>query len=224
MTRRTSGMGRSSCLSLPLLAAAEPRAGSLGEGRALCGGITKRSGGAQRGARISRPRSRSASGMLSAGIRRSTSSFGPQVRTISPASRHTRCTASAWATDLSCTPIIIPTPRTVTPPVWATSPRRARAWSPSRCARSHSPSASITSSVASAAAHETGLPPNVVPCVPVGQRSKTGRDAMIPASGRPDRDGLREQQHVGSSRRPPSRDGCRSAPSAAGPSSRRRPS
>ena len=53
--------------------------------------------------------------------------------------------------------------------------------SPSFCARSTSPSVSITSIAASAAAHDTGLPPNVLPSPPTCTASMISARPVTPA-------------------------------------------
>src|SRR5215469_11525260 len=141
--------------------------------------------GAVRKARstIARPRSASARERLSGGSNLSTL---PAVPLTSKRSlRHASTTGRASC--LSTTPMIMPSPRTsvTRSQVFAISRRRSSIAPPTRVAFSSTRSSSIASTIASPAAHDTGLPPKVVPWLPGVRLEATSLLAIIAPSGNP---------------------------------------
>ena len=113
----------------------------------------------------------------------------PHSSTSRPFSNEPCCAASACSAVRNSTPIISPIPRTsVTTPgnrsgSSASAPSRK---SPTSVEWASSPSSLIVASVASPAAHGTGLPPYVEPCEPAPHFSISSARATNPPSGRPE--------------------------------------
>src|SRR5262249_12088329 len=141
--------------------------------------------GAVRKARstIASPRSASARERLSGGSNLSTL---PAVPLTSNRSLR-QASTTGRASCLSTTPMIIPSPRTsvILSQVFAISRRRSSIAPPTRAAFSSTRSSSIASTIASPAAHDTGLPPNVVPWLPGVRLAATSLLAIIAPSGNP---------------------------------------
>src|SRR5690606_27370946 len=104
---------------------------------------------------------------ISGGARRTTS--GRAALTRKPASRSAATVADA-AGAVSTIPSSRPAPRTSATSRSPRSSTPCRSRSPTRLTWSSSPSAALVRSTASAAAHATGLPPNVLPWLPGGSR------------------------------------------------------
>ena len=122
-------------------------------------------------------------------------------------------------------------PRTPVSSGWSTALIPSRSCWPMAAARASSPSASMVSSTASAAAQATGLPPNVLPWSPGLQRGRAPAQADAGADGQPAAEALGQGDHVRgdavaagartSGRCGRCRSGSRPAPAARRP--RRRP-
>src|ERR1700730_18575342 len=121
--------------------------------------------------------------------------LGPQPRNKTPRSNASSTMRSRsrapysrvfWSFTIS-TPIIRPRPRT-SPTIlcfFGQSAMRFSMWAPTSCEFFSSPSFSITSSVASAAAMQTGLPPKVDACEP-GPQSMMSALLMVMPRGIPE--------------------------------------
>src|SRR5437899_2167181 len=145
--------------------------------------------------RTSSPASRTSRGMFNAGMYRIAES--PHGKRISPCwyasfSIASRSFGSGFFECLSVTnsvACIMPRPRRSPMNSYRSaisSSRRAR-WSPTFALRATRPSSSITSSVASDAAHATGFPPNVFECLPLSLKSISAGYTAAPIGSPPPR-------------------------------------